>query len=312
MRTACFGVPMNSIPRRVFHREIVMAMSAPSTVYQPIRLPDWAWQRAETKQLLAERDIAALFRLAQRYGNASQARIAAAVGISQGRVNEIIHGRRDVANLDVLRRIADGLHMPDEARMALGLAPVTLPGSLLGMSGEIAAVYPSQAVVADAIRDRAQRAGQLDVLAVRALGIMGLKDSILRPALISRAIPMRVRVLLLDPSCPVAARRAGEIGESVDAFTAGIRLSLVRMAELAAVHGIDLDLRLHTRLPVWRVIRLDDVLYVSAFDAAWEGHESTVYEIPQTPRGAFWAGFRRLFDDIWDNARPGSERHGDS
>jgi hypothetical protein len=63
--------------------------------------------------------------------------------------------------------------------------------------------------------------------------------------------------------------------------------------------------RLHTRLPVWRLIRLDEVLYVSAFDASWEGHESTVYEIPHTPRGAFWAGFRRLFDDVWDSAEPG-------
>jgi hypothetical protein len=143
------------------------------------------------------------------------------------------------------------------------------------------------------------------VLAVRGLGIIGLNDSLLCPALISRAVPMRVRVLLLDPDCPVAARRAVEIGESVDAFTAGIRLSLARIAELATAHGVDLEVRLHTRLPVWRLIRLDDVLYVSAFDAAWEGHESTVYEIPHAPRGAFWAGFRRLFDDVWDNAKPG-------
>ena len=104
-------------------------MSAASTVHQPIQLPDWAWQRTETQQLLARRDIGALFRLAQRYGNASQARIAAAVGISQGRVNEILHRRREVVNLDVLLRIAEGLHMPDEARMTMGLAPVTGPPS---------------------------------------------------------------------------------------------------------------------------------------------------------------------------------------
>src|SRR5690348_2205233 len=101
-----------SIPHRVSHGGIVMAMSAASTAHQPIRLPDWAWQRTETRQLLAERDIAALFRLAQRYGSVSQARIAAAVGISQSRVNEIIHGRRGVVNLDVLLRIAEGLNMP--------------------------------------------------------------------------------------------------------------------------------------------------------------------------------------------------------
>lgn len=286
-----------------------MAMSAPSTVYQPIRIPDWAWQRPETRQLLAERDIAALFRFAQQYGNASQARIAATVGIGQGRVNEIIHGRREVVNLDVLLRIADGLHMPDDARMTLGLAPTSPPSSPLGLSGEIAAVYPSQAAVADAIRSRAQHAAQLEVLAVRGLGIIGLNDSLLRPALTARAVPVRIRVLLLDPDCPAATRRAAEIGESADAFTAGIRLSLARLRELATSDGVHLDVRLHSRLPVWRIIRLDHVLYVSAFDAAWEGHESSVYEIPRTPRGAFWAGFRRLFDDTWDTAQPAIGAH---
>lgn len=44
-------------------------------------------------------------------------------------------------------------------------------------------------------------------------------------------------------------------------------------------------------------------MYVSASAATWEGHESTVYEIPSTPGGAFWAVFRRLFDDALDNAR---------
>lgn len=289
-----------------------MAMSAASTAHPPIRLPDWAWQRTETRQLLAERDIAALFRLAQRYGSVSQARIAAAVGISQSRVNEIIHGRRGVVNLDVLLRIAEGLNMPDGARMTMGLAPVTEPPSLLGASGEIAAVYSSQAVVAEAIRDRARRADHVDLLAVRSLGIIGLNDSLLRPTLTSRTSPVRIRVALLDPDCPVAARRATEIGESVEAFTAGIHLSLARLREMTTMDGVDLDVRLHAQLPVWRIIRPDRVLYVSAFDAAWEGHESSQYEIPHIPRGAFWAGFCRLFEDVWESGRPGWECKRDS
>lgn len=279
-------------------------MSLPSP-YAPIPIPDWAWQRPETRQTLRDRDIAALFRFAQQYGGASQNRIAAATGIAQGRVNEIINGRRSVANLDVLQRIADGLHMPDDARIVMGLAPTSADStSLNNLSGEITRVYPNQQPVAEEIRRRAGDAQQLDILAVRGLGIIGLNDSLLRPALIARTAPLRVRVLLLDPDCPSAARRAGEIGESLPTFTAGIRLALARLEEIAtANHVIDLQVGLYTQLPVWRIIRLDNVEYVSAFDAAWEGHESAVYEIPRTPRGAFWAGFSRLFEDVWNNSR---------
>lgn len=273
--------------------------------YEPIHVPDWAWQRPETRTVLSERDISGLFRLAQRYGGASQARIAAAVGISQGRVNEIINGRRSVANFDVLERIADGLHMPDDARIAMGLAPRRDSGAVLSaLSGEIAAVYASQSPIADAIRHRAAQAASLDILAVRALGIVGLNDSLLRPALAARATSLRMRVLLLDPDCAAAERRAAEIRESPAAFRAGILLSIARLAEMAeASSSIALEVGVYTRLPVWRIIRCDAVQYVSAFDAAWEGHESAVYEIPHSPRGAFWAGFCRLFDDVRDNSR---------
>ncbi|WTH65754.1 helix-turn-helix transcriptional regulator [Streptomyces sp. NBC_01546] len=58
----------------------------------------------------------------QQYSGASQARIAAAVGMTQARVNEIINRRREVSRLDVYERIADGLNMPDDARHLLGLA----------------------------------------------------------------------------------------------------------------------------------------------------------------------------------------------
>nr|WP_229806293.1 hypothetical protein [Microbispora rosea] len=46
-----------------------------------------------------------------------------AVNLSQGKVSEIMRGAAQVTALDVFERIADGLHMPDPARLALGLAP---------------------------------------------------------------------------------------------------------------------------------------------------------------------------------------------
>jgi hypothetical protein len=125
----------------------------------------------------------------------------------------------------------------------------------------------------------------------------------LRPALLARTAPLHVRVLLLDPQSQSAQRRASEIGESLDAFTSGIQLALARLREVADGEPLlNLQVKLYDRLPVWRVIRLDHVMYVSAFDAAWEGHESAVYEIPHTPRGAFWAGHRRDFEDLWDHS----------
>jgi transcriptional regulator with XRE-family HTH domain len=272
---------------------------------QPIQIPDWAWKRHETLAILRERNMAGLLTFARTYGGASQARIAAATGVSQPRVNEIMRGRRDVASIDVLERIATGLHMPDDARMAMGLAPQQLPTeALTTASSEIARVFPNQQPVAEEIRRRAHEANELDVLAVRALGIIALNDSLLRPALLARTTPLRVRVLLLAPDSPMAARRAAEIGESPESFAAGIQLAVARLREVASTPHVDLAVNLYDRLPVWRVIRMDDVMYISAFDAAWEGHESAVYEIPHTPRGAFWAGYRRGFKDLWSQSTP--------
>ncbi|MBB5996531.1 transcriptional regulator with XRE-family HTH domain [Streptomonospora salina] len=98
----------------------------PGRALDPIDIPAWAWSREDTRRLLQERDIAGLLRLAQRYGGASQTRLAAATGIAQGRVSEILNGRKQITALDVIERIADGLNMPDSARMLFGLAPLDL------------------------------------------------------------------------------------------------------------------------------------------------------------------------------------------
>ncbi|MEV2274513.1 helix-turn-helix transcriptional regulator [Nocardiopsis sp. NPDC049922] len=64
--------------------------------------------------------------MAQAHG-ASQTRIASATGIAQGRVSEILSGRRTVSSLQLIERVADGLDMPDHSRILLGLAPRWTP-----------------------------------------------------------------------------------------------------------------------------------------------------------------------------------------
>jgi hypothetical protein len=153
------------------------------------------------------------------------------------------------------------------------------------------------------LRAGAEAARVLDLLAVRALGLIGLTDSLLRGPLTARAELVRVRVLLLDPDAPTAAGRASEIGESAEAFTAGIRLCIARLAELADYASVDLKVALYSDLPTWRIIRLDDLLYLSAFGEWSEGHRSGMYKLTAAANGVLHAGFVRHFEDVWQRSR---------
>lgn len=272
-------------------------MAAASAV---VEMPDWAWQRAEVREALRTRDMGAVFRYVQQYAGASQARIASVVDMTQGRVNEVINGRREVSRLDVYERIADGLRMPDDARRLVGLAPsreARRGGVAFDLAAfpEVVRVYASQASAAEEIQQQAESATELDVLAVRGLGLVALNDALLRGGL-TRAQPPRSRVLLLDPDSPALAARAAEIGESAESLAGGVRLAEARLREVAA--GRDLAVYRYGILPTWRIIRLDATMYVSAFDAGWEGHESAVYKVMETPHGPLYRGFRRMFDAL--------------
>ncbi|MBX6768335.1 MAG: helix-turn-helix domain-containing protein, partial [Actinomadura rubrobrunea] len=81
-------------------------------------------------EALRTRDIGTVFRLVHQYAGASQTQIGIACGMSQGTVSVYMkQGGRQVQTLDVLERIADGLDMPDAARMTMGLAPRTFDSS---------------------------------------------------------------------------------------------------------------------------------------------------------------------------------------
>ncbi|MGH3401047.1 MAG: hypothetical protein ACRDRJ_00765 [Streptosporangiaceae bacterium] len=248
--------------------------------------------------------MAEILRLIQRYGAVSQVRLANATGIGQGRVNEIINGHRQVTGLDVFERIANGVSMPDEARVLMGLAPASaaVRGAFAGRS-EIAQVFPRQAEAEPELREQACTARVIDLLAVRALGLIGLTDSLLRGPLTERSDPVRVRVLLLDPDAPAAADRAKEIGEPAEAFAAGIRLSVTRLGEFADYPLVDLQVALYSNLPTWRIVRLDDILYLSAFGEWSEGHRSGMYKLTAAANGVLHAGFVRHFEELWQRSR---------
>ncbi|MGW5674741.1 helix-turn-helix domain-containing protein [Streptomyces sp. NPDC003860] len=271
-----------------------------------IELPDWAWERADVREALRARDMGAVFRRVQQYSGASQARIATAVGMTQARVNEIINGRREVVRLDVYERIADGLTMPDDTRHLLGLAASREKqsgGAAFDLAAfpEVVRVYSSQTSARAEIQQHVRAASELDILAVRGLGLIGLNDSILRSCLGREGERLRVRALLLDPRSPALPRRAAEIGESVESLAGGVELAEARLRELT--DACDMEIYRYDMLPTWRVIRADGTMFVGAFDAGWEGHESATYKIMETPHGPLFRGFKRMVEAMADGAQ---------
>ncbi|MGH3886220.1 MAG: helix-turn-helix domain-containing protein [Pseudonocardiaceae bacterium] len=94
-----------------------------SSAFDPLRVPAQFWARDDVGRALDRRDFGELFRLLSKHLGASQTRIGTATGLSQGTVCVIMNGSRQVHTFDVVERIADGLTMPDAARVRLGLAP---------------------------------------------------------------------------------------------------------------------------------------------------------------------------------------------
>jgi hypothetical protein len=93
-----------------------------------IVIPDSFWQRSETAKALRDRDMGRFFALVQQHTGASQTQIGMACGgMPQGKISDVIRGVQEVKHLDKFEEIADGLNMPDPARVILGLAPRATP-----------------------------------------------------------------------------------------------------------------------------------------------------------------------------------------
>jgi hypothetical protein len=96
----------------------------PGRANELIVIPDSFWERPETVAALRDRDMGRLFALVQQHTGASQTQIGMACGgMTQGKISDIMRGVTEVKHLDKFEEIADGLNMPDAARVILGLAP---------------------------------------------------------------------------------------------------------------------------------------------------------------------------------------------
>ncbi|OIV37384.1 hypothetical protein BIV57_11240 [Mangrovactinospora gilvigrisea] len=83
------------------------------------QIPPEVLERADVRRALAEHDLAAAFKLFTKWAGLSQNALAAATGITPGKISLIIRGRQQVTAFAVICRIADGLRIPGRL---LGLA----------------------------------------------------------------------------------------------------------------------------------------------------------------------------------------------
>lgn len=90
---------------------------------RPVVVPSSLWRRADVRDALEAHDASALLRLVVKYAGASQGAVAIALGRTQPEISRYVNGRQRAVSFDVWQSIADGLDMPDAARVLAGLAP---------------------------------------------------------------------------------------------------------------------------------------------------------------------------------------------
>ena len=107
--------------------------------FDPAVAPVALWDDRAVQEALVRRKLGQFFALYCQYTGASQTDVAACIGRTQPEVNRLIRGNRTVIKLELLTDIADGLVMPDRARMLMGLTPASvLLGQAVGVSTSMA------------------------------------------------------------------------------------------------------------------------------------------------------------------------------
>ncbi|MFE5029236.1 helix-turn-helix domain-containing protein [Streptomyces sp. NPDC056656] len=114
-----------------------MSGPAPHRALPPELLASPEWQQA-----CRQRDFTRIFRLAKAKAGIYPSRVAALCGMTPSRVGEIMAGRRSLAHIDVIERVADGLRIPG-AMLGLAHRPWEIPAPAR-VREQIPAAEPAQ------------------------------------------------------------------------------------------------------------------------------------------------------------------------
>ena len=89
-------------------------------------VPPSFWRRNDVQTALARREVGAILSMyLVEFPGCTQTQLALMIQHDRSDISNWVRGARasQVTDIDVLTRIADGLDLPDESRLLLGLAP---------------------------------------------------------------------------------------------------------------------------------------------------------------------------------------------
>src|SRR5450755_644270 len=178
-----------------------------------IAIPDSFWQREDTTTALRSHNMGQFFALLHQYTGASQTQIGIACVFSQGTVSDIIRGVQKVEKFDVFERIADGLAMPDPARITLGLAP-RAPSRPTSAQVSARPIPP---------RDNRPALGETDVSHLLSLesGDRQEEDPVRRRTFVGLTGASLLDAMLAEPEGPASAVDSGTLAPILTSHPAG-------------------------------------------------------------------------------------------
>lgn len=163
----------------------------------------------------------------------------------------------------------------------------------------IVALHPNQAACAELLRHLLESASRVDILNIRGLGLLALTDSVMRSTLARRRTQLSVRILTMSPTSAFVKVRATEVGDEPESLRSGIRLGKRSIDEMRR-GGVDITPRSYDRQAVWRLIVIDDRMFVSGFLPSIEGHDFPALELRHTGPKSLYSLFKRYFEELWD------------
>jgi len=269
-------------------------------------MPPAAWHSEEAHKLLAVRDVGALFRLAQRFG-ISQGRLSAATSIPQGRISEILHGKRQVTSLELFERIANGLDMPDDCRMLLGLAPTKPPtgGAEIGPLAEVGllAAYPRRADVPAELWWQlfTHARAHLDILVYAGIFLHEQYPDFNALLTEKARAGCKLRVALGDPDSEQVRERGQEerYGHGIETRC---RVALLHYRPLFDLPGVEINL--HRTTLYNSIYRADDEMLVNAHVWGHNAYSAPVMHLRRMPGPCLFTAYAASFDGVWATSTP--------
>jgi transcriptional regulator with XRE-family HTH domain len=258
------------------------------------------WSDPRTLEVLARRDIAALFRAVQRSTGLTQTRLGMLVGLSQAQVSEIVSGGRKVTSVDVLARIVKGLGLPDPALTALFLGDPHAATRSDPQASDVVTFYPMRGLISRPMWNDSIRPARTDLwlYGMAELGF-ALDDEVPEIFKDASARGCEIKVLLLNPDCAAVATIDSEEGSPSGTLAARIRSALSRFTAMRQRARV--AVRTYDAAPSVSIVRCDSRMIVTPYMRFFIGSNSPSFEL-QRSNGTMFDRYVKHFELTWKEA----------